>query len=57
MTSPEECPVRLGEPCRLCLPGAHGPESCGLVWLVMTDPELRAELDVLRRERAAAQPR
>ena len=29
----------------LCQPG--GPDDCGLVYLVMTDPELRAEL-VLR---------
>jgi len=57
MTSPEECPIRLGEPCRLCLPGAHGPETCGLVWLVMTDPELRAALDELRVEMAGGQPR
>ena len=26
----------------LCQPG--GPENCGLVYLVMTDPELRADL-------------
>jgi len=50
METTGQCPVRLGEPCRLCLPGAHGPETCGLVWLVMTDPELRAALGVLRSE-------
>ena len=38
------CRVRVAEPCRLCLPGATGPEDCGLVYLVMTDPDLRAEL-------------
>lgn len=36
------CPVRPGEACMLCQPG--GPESCGLVYLVMTDPVLRDEL-------------
>lgn len=38
------CPVRPDEPCRLCHPGSRGPDSCGLVYLVMTDPELRALL-------------
>jgi hypothetical protein len=38
------CKVRLGEPCRLCMPGASGPQDCGVVYLVMTDPDLRAEL-------------
>jgi hypothetical protein len=44
-----KCPIRPGEPCTLCHPGAHGPEDCGLVWLVMTDPALRDELAELRR--------
>ncbi|MCW2773152.1 MAG: hypothetical protein JWN91_1478 [Nocardioides sp.] len=44
-----KCPIRLGEPCSLCEPGATGPEDCALVWLVMTDPELRTRLDELRR--------
>ncbi|WP_165763593.1 MULTISPECIES: DUF6767 domain-containing protein [unclassified Nocardioides] len=44
-----KCPIRLGEPCSLCEPGASGPEDCALVWLVMTDPELRARLDEMRR--------
>ena len=30
-----------------CHPG--GPENCGLVWLVMTDPELRGQLEELSR--------
>jgi hypothetical protein len=38
------CQVRPGEPCRLCMPGASGPQDCGLVYLVMLDPALRAEL-------------
>ncbi|WP_173153063.1 DUF6767 domain-containing protein [Phytohabitans suffuscus] len=36
------CPVRPGEPCLLCQPGATGPQDCGLVYLVMSDPDLRA---------------
>ena len=41
------CPIRVGDPCSLCHPGASGPETCGLVYLVMCDPDLREEL--LRR--------
>ncbi|MDG4828861.1 hypothetical protein O7627_06020 [Solwaraspora sp. WMMD1047] len=39
-----KCPIRPGEPCTLCLPGATGPQDCGLVYLVMSDDELRAGL-------------
>lgn len=46
-----QCPIRVGEPCSLCEPGVTGPEDCGLVWLVMTDPELRERLAELRRQR------
>ena len=57
-----QCPIRVGEPCTLCVPGATGPQDCGLVWLVQDDPEMRAELarrrselaDGRRAERAAA---
>lgn len=45
-----QCPIRIGEPCSLCEPGVTGPEDCGLVWLVMTDPDLRERLAQLRRE-------
>ena len=38
------CPIRLGEACSLCVPGATGPQDCGLVYLVMQDDDLRAEL-------------
>lgn len=48
------CPIRLGEPCTLCVPGATGPQDCGLVYLVRSDPELREELAARRRERHAA---
>jgi hypothetical protein len=42
------CPIRLGESCSLCFPGATGPQDCGLVHLVMRDPELREDLSRLR---------
>lgn len=48
-----QCPIRIGEPCSLCEPGATGPEDCGLVYLVMSDPELRERLAQLRRESRA----
>ena len=44
------CPVRIGEPCTLCFPGAEGPQNCGLVYLVQTDPELRDQLAAKRAE-------
>jgi len=47
------CPIRLGEPCSLCVPGATGPHDCGLVYLVRSDPDLREELAERRRERHA----
>ncbi len=47
-----QCPIRLGEPCTLCVPGATGPHDCGLVALVMSDPDLREQLGELRRSRA-----
>jgi hypothetical protein len=43
----DRCPIRIGDPCSLCHPGSSGPATCGLVYLVMSDPELREEL--LRR--------
>jgi len=36
------CPMRPGEPCTLGEMGATGPPDCPLVYLVMTDDELRA---------------
>jgi hypothetical protein len=41
---PQQCAVRAGEECRLCVPGPSGPRDCGLAFLVMTDPELRDQL-------------
>ena len=44
-TQPEaKCPIRPGDPCSLCVPGATGPHDCGLVYLVMSDPDLRDRL-------------
>ena len=47
-TQPQaRCPIRPGDPCSLCVPGASGPQDCGLVYLVMSDPDLRDRLDRL----------
>ena len=51
------CPIRLGDPCTLCVPGATGPQDCGLVYLVQSDPELRAELASRRSAHSAARGR
>ena len=51
------CPIRLGEPCTLCFPGATGPQDCGLVYLVQNDPELQEELAVRRSAHVAARGR
>ncbi|GAB2882096.1 DUF6767 domain-containing protein [Nocardioides pacificus] len=50
-----KCPIRPGEDCLLCFSGASGPEDCGLVYLVMEDPELRDQLTQIRREHLAAE--
>ncbi|MCC2592929.1 hypothetical protein LKO27_05810 [Tessaracoccus sp. OS52] len=52
-----KCPIRLGEPCTLCFPGADGPQNCGLVYLVQSDEDLREARTAYRkvqRERASA---
>ena len=46
--------MRPGDACSLCQPGVSGPEDCGLVWLVMQDPDLRERLAGLQRERVSA---
>jgi hypothetical protein len=38
------CPIRPGEPCTLCQLDVTGPQYCGLVYLVMHNPELREGL-------------
>jgi len=48
-TQPEQrCPIRPGDPCSLCVPGAAGPQNCGLVYLVMSDPDLRERLHQIK---------
>lgn len=37
------CPIRVGDACSLCVPGVSGPADCGLVYLVLSDPELREQ--------------
>ena len=49
-----QCPIRLGEPCTLCFPGATGPRDCGLVYLVESDDEMREQLAERRRAVLAA---
>lgn len=45
MAKPQpKCPIRKGDRCSLCVPGATGPQDCGLVWLVKSDPEFAEEL-------------
>lgn len=45
------CPLRPGDPCSLCVPGATGPADCPTVRLVMEDPDLR---EMLHEKRMAA---
>ncbi|MGB3953747.1 MAG: DUF6767 domain-containing protein [Brooklawnia sp.] len=47
------CPLRPADPCSLCQPGATGPQDCGLVYLVMDDPELRDLYVADRKQRRA----
>ena len=44
------CPLRPGDACTLCVPGASGPQDCPTVAEVMRDPELRTRLVELRHE-------
>lgn len=48
-----KCPVRPGDSCSLCYPGATGPHDCGLVWLVREDPDLVDRLTEIRAEQRA----
>lgn len=49
----EQCPLRPGEECHLCVAGSRGPHECPTVWLVMHDPELRDQLVEICREAAS----
>ncbi|WP_432969196.1 DUF6767 domain-containing protein [Dactylosporangium sp. CA-233914] len=42
------CPLRPGQPCTLCHPNATGPQDCPVVYLVMSDDELREGLHQFR---------
>lgn len=54
MAAPDaRCPLRPGDMCTLCVPGATGPQDCPTVAEVMRDPELRARLAELRADRLA----
>ncbi|MFC6317329.1 DUF6767 domain-containing protein [Corynebacterium gerontici] len=55
MARPEpKCPIRFGEPCSLCVPGANGPQDCQLVALVRDDPELLELQQQMRQEKRSA---
>ena len=57
MAKPQpKCPIRPGEPCTLCYPGADGPHNCGLVYVVQNDPDLADEW-ARHRRRASAERR
>lgn len=47
-----KCPIRDGDPCSLCVPGAGGPHNCGLVALVRDDEELQELRRAMRAERS-----
>jgi len=38
-----QCPLRPGDMCNLCQLDVTGPQDCGLVYLVMSDPDQRVE--------------
>lgn len=54
MTDECMCPLRPGQSCKLC-EAASGPENCPAVYLVMSDPDLRDQLDQLWSEWRAEQ--
>ena len=43
------CPLRPEDYCSQCQAYATGPQDCGLVYLVMDDPEYREALAASRR--------
>ena len=53
MRATPRCPIRAGATCSLCMPGVSGPEDCGLVYLVMSDPELREQWRQKTRSRSS----
>jgi hypothetical protein len=51
-TPTARCPLRPGDPCTLCQLDVTGPADCPLVYLVVTDTELRDGAAQRRREHA-----
>jgi hypothetical protein len=51
-----KCPIRRGEFCTLCVPGVSGPQDCGLVYLVMSDDDLRDRLHRMSQGPATPDP-
>ena len=50
-TRPEaKCPLGPEEICNLCQLNVTGPQDCGLVYLVMSDPDQRLEWGERRRK-------
>ncbi|MBB1483127.1 hypothetical protein H5392_04530 [Tessaracoccus sp. MC1865] len=45
-----KCPLRPGDPCTLCQINVTGPHDCGLVYLIMDDPESREAWAESRRK-------
>lgn len=50
-----KCPLRPGDPCTLCQVNVTGPQDCGLVYLIMDDPEARDAWAENRRAQREAQ--
>jgi hypothetical protein len=48
------CPVRPGQPCTLCQLDVTGPQDCPLVYLVMTDEELRVGVHGMAHSRTTS---
>ena len=53
-TATPMCPLRPGDPCGLCVPGADGPHNCPTVRLVLEDPEMREMWLAKKAENRAA---
>lgn len=49
-----KCPLRPDEICNLCQLDVTGPHDCGLVYLVMSDPDQRVEWGERRATAAEA---
>lgn len=55
--SDPRCPLRPEDPCTLCQVNVTGPQDCGLVYLMMSDDELREfRTQNLRKSKAERPP-